>query len=175
MRDRTAAFDPPSHRESWEPGLLKRRDGGADNRGEEAAMNEIARRILLIEDNHSLREEMVTILELEGYVVETAENGRVGIEWLEKNGCPDVVLCDLMMPEMDGYETVKAIRANPATAALPVLILTARDDDECAEKGLDLGADDYVTKPFKILELRASLDAAIEKRARARRMRAGIP
>ena len=133
------------------------------------------RRVLLIEDNHSLREEMVTILELEGYVVDTAANGRIALERLEKDGSPDVVLCDLMMPEMDGYETVKAIRANPATAALPVVILTARDEEQSAQLGLELGADGYVTKPFKIRELSASVEAAIAKRTRARRIRPGAP
>ncbi|MGH7895635.1 MAG: response regulator transcription factor [Candidatus Binatia bacterium] len=142
-------------------------------------MDQIARRILLIEDNHSLREEIVNILELEGYTVDAAENGRVGLERIAKEGCPDVVLCDLMMPEMDGFETLKAIRDNPETATLPVLILTARDDQENAQLGLDLGADGYVTKPFRILDLRKSLEAAIEKRGRVgdpnRRLRSGAP
>ncbi len=123
------------------------------------------KRILLIEDNHSLREEIVNVLELEGFDVTTAENGRVGIERLHQE-IPDLVLCDLMMPDMDGYETLKAIRGHPATARLPVILLTARDDDTCRTKGTELGADDYVTKPFRIPDLLRALEAVTKKRAR---------
>jgi len=75
--------------------------------------------ILLIEDNHNLREEISNVLELEGFDVRTAENGRVGLARIQEE-VPDLVLCDLMMPDMDGYETLKAIRGNPATHTLPV-------------------------------------------------------
>jgi DNA-binding response OmpR family regulator len=126
------------------------------------------KRILLIEDNHSLREEIVNILELEGFDVVTAENGRVGIERLQE-GLPDLVLCDLMMPEMDGYETLTAIRGNPVTATLPVILLTARDDDHCETRGQELGADGYVTKPFKIKELVHTVEELLKKRSRMER------
>ena len=125
-------------------------------------------RILLIEDNHNLREEILNVLELEGYEVVTAENGRIGVERLPEAN-PDLVLCDLMMPDMDGYETLKAIRGNPATALLPVIVLTARDDDQCQSKALELGATGYVTKPFKIPDLVAAVQGATKKRARAER------
>jgi len=125
------------------------------------------KRILLIEDNHNLREEIVNVLELEEFEVVTAENGRIGLERL-KEGLPDLVLCDLMMPDMDGYETLKAIRGNPATATLPVILLTARDDEQCRTKGAELGADDYVTKPFRIPELLAAVQAIAKKRRRER-------
>jgi CheY-like chemotaxis protein len=125
-------------------------------------------RILLIEDNHNLREEILNVLELEGYDVVTAENGRIGIERLPEAN-PDLVLCDLMMPDMDGYETLKAIRGNPATASLPVIVLTARDDNHCQDKALELGANDYVTKPFKISELVQALQNVTKKRARLER------
>src|SRR5262245_16621925 len=100
------------------------------------------KRILLIEDNHSLREEISNILELEGFEVVTAQNGRIGLERIAE-GLPDLVLCDLMMPEMDGYETLKALRSHPATRALPFIMLTARDDEQCMGRSEDLGADDY--------------------------------
>ena len=127
------------------------------------------KRILLIEDNHSLREEILNVLELEGYEVVTAENGRIGLERLAES-VPDLVVCDLMMPDMDGYETIQAIRGNPATQTLPVILLTARDDDTCKAKGMDVGADDYVTKPFKIPDLLRALEAIAKKRTRKERL-----
>jgi DNA-binding response OmpR family regulator len=126
------------------------------------------KRILLIEDNHNLREEIINVLELEGFEVRTAENGRVGLTRLEEE-VPDLVLCDLMMPDMDGYETLKAIRSNPATLTLPVILLTARDDDECRSKGNALGASDYVTKPFKIPDLIRAVEGVVKKAARRER------
>jgi DNA-binding response OmpR family regulator len=126
------------------------------------------KRILLIEDNHSLREEIINVLELEGFEVRTAENGRVGLARLEEE-IPDMVLCDLMMPDMDGYETLQAIRGNPATSALPVILLTARDDEQCKTRGAELGADDYVTKPFRIPDLLAAVQAIAKKLARRER------
>ena len=125
------------------------------------------KRILLIEDNHSLREEILNVLELEGFEVRTAENGRVGLERL-KDEIPDIVLCDLMMPDMDGYETLQAIRSNPATSTLPVILLTARDDEQCKTRGAELGADDYVTKPFRIPELLGVVQGVAKKLARPR-------
>ena len=127
------------------------------------------KRILLIEDNHSLREEIINVLELEGFEVVTAENGRIGLERL-KESIPDLVLCDLMMPDMDGYQTIQAIRANPATHLLPVILLTARDDETCKVKGMDIGAADYVTKPFKIADLLRAVEAIGKKRARKERL-----
>ena len=127
------------------------------------------KRILLIEDNHSLREEILNVLELEGFETVTDENGRVGLERL-KEGLPDVVLCDLMMPDMDGYETLQAIRSNPVTHRLPVILLTARDDDTCRTRGAELGADDNVTKPFKIPDLLRALEAIAKKVARRERL-----
>jgi len=126
------------------------------------------KRILLIEDNHNLREEISNVLELEGFDVRTAENGRVGLARIQEE-VPDLVLCDLMMPDMDGYETLKAIRGNPATHTLPVILLTARDDDECRTKGNELGASDYVTKPFKIPDLIRAVQGVAKKAARRER------
>ncbi len=121
--------------------------------------------ILLIEDNHGLREEIMNVLELEGFTVVEAENGRVGIERLQTYR-PDLVLCDLMMPEMDGYATVAAIRANSATAGLPIILLTAREDEECESRCRELGADDYVTKPFRIPDLLRAVQEVQKKYAR---------
>ena len=127
------------------------------------------KRILLIEDNHSLREEIINVLELEGFDVRTAENGRVGLARIEEE-VPDLVLCDLMMPDMDGYATLQAIRSNPKIHTLPVILLTARDDEECRSKGDQLGANDYVTKPFKIPDLIRAVEAVTKKAARRERI-----
>ena len=123
------------------------------------------KRILLIEDDHSLREEIVNVLELEGFEVVTADNGRIGLERL-REGRPDLVLCDLMMPELDGYETLKVIRGNPETETLPVIVLTTHDDEQSMTNAAEVGADDYVTKPFKIPELLRAMAVLAKKRTR---------
>jgi signal transduction histidine kinase len=126
------------------------------------------KRILVIEDNHRLRREMVTALELQGFAVDAAPNGRDGLARMQ-DARPDLVICDLMMPELDGYETLKIVRANPETEALPFLILTARDERQQMRLGMELGADDYITKPFKFDDLIRAVNAAFEKHARVTR------
>ena len=81
-----------------------------------------------------------------------------------------MIVLDLMMPEMDGYETLKTIRGNPETETLPVIILTARDAGPCLSRGTEFGADDYVTKPFKIPDLLQAVQAIAKKRARKERL-----
>ena len=133
------------------------------------------RRILLIEDNHSLLEEIINVLDLEGFTVEPAENGRVGFErLLQMAELPDIVICDLWMPDWDGFEMLKAVRGHPATVSLPVIVLTAHDDEESQTKAKELGADDYVTKPFKIAEL-LQVVAGVLKKAKAPRPRPSPP
>jgi len=123
-------------------------------------------RILVIEDNDGVREELVEILRYEGFDVREAENGRLGLE-LAKGWPPDLVICDLMMPELDGYATLEAMRHDPATAAITFLCLTARGERRDMRKAMELGADDYLTKPFTVDELLAALRAALAKRARS--------
>jgi signal transduction histidine kinase len=125
-------------------------------------------RILLIDDNGALREEIANLLEVEGFVVETAPNGRVGLERIKEQR-PDLVICDLVMPDMDGYETLQAVRSNPDTETLPFLLLTAREEREQMRYGMELGADDYITKPFKVGDLLRAVKAVFEKRARLER------
>ena len=129
-------------------------------------------RILIIEDNHPLLEEIITVFDLEGFTVETAENGRVGFERLQQMAeLPDIVICDLWMPNGDGYELLQAVRGHPATVSLPVIVLTAHDDEEAQTKAKELGADDYVTKPFKIAELLQAVEGVLKRRpALARRL-----
>ena len=123
-------------------------------------------KILVIEDNDDVREEIVDILRFEGFDVRDAENGRLGLE-VVKEWAPDIVVCDIMMPELDGYATLEAMRADPASAATPVVCLTARGERYDMRRAMELGADDYLTKPFTSAELLAALGAALARRGKA--------
>jgi len=125
-------------------------------------------KIVVIEDNDAVREEIADILTFEGHDIAQAVNGRLGFE-LVKELVPDLVLCDLMMPEMDGYATLEAIRSHPATATTPFVCLTARAERPDMRRAMELGADDYVTKPFTTDDLLGAVNAAFEKRARTAR------
>jgi diguanylate cyclase (GGDEF) domain len=94
----------------------------------------------------------------------TAANGRIGVELAEKHH-PDLVVCDIAMPELDGYGTLSALRANPQTATTPFIFLTAKVSKADMRQGMDLGADDYLTKPFTAQELLAAIDARLKKNA----------
>lgn len=115
-------------------------------------------KVLLIEDEKEIQELVSYNLKREGYDVRIAGDGKSGLKMVYAEH-PDLVLLDVMLPELDGYEVCKAIRANPESANLPIIILSARD--EVADKviGLELGADDYVTKPFSPRELLARVKA----------------
>ena len=117
--------------------------------------------ILIIEDNEEMRENTAEILELANYKVTTAINGRDGIDKARKIK-PDLILCDIMMPEIDGYGVLYFINKDPQTAGIPFIFLTAKADQKDIRKGMNLGADDYLTKPFEEMDL---LDA-IESRFR---------
>lgn len=116
-------------------------------------------KIVLIEDNRDMRENIKEILELDGHDVYIAENGKLGVE-LIKNELPDLILCDIMMPELDGYGVLYIISKNPTTSSIPFIFLTAKSERDDFRKGMNMGADDYLTKPFDDTQL---LDA-IEKR-----------
>ncbi len=120
--------------------------------------------ILVIEDMDVLREEIAEILYYEGFEVLSAPDGRQGLALAEQH-LPDLILCDIAMPELDGYETLKAIRANPATATIPFIFLTAKVSKADMRQGMDLGADDYLTKPFTAQELLAAIETRLKKNA----------
>jgi signal transduction histidine kinase len=122
-------------------------------------------RILVIEDNDSLREEIVDVLGLEGYEAIGAPNGRLGLASVKANR-PDLVICDLMMPVLDGYGTLKLFREDSDTATVPFLILTGQAERQHMRDGMELGADDYITKPFTIPELLRAVRAALAKQAK---------
>ncbi len=118
--------------------------------------------LLLIEDNKDIRESTAEILTLADFAVTTAENGRQGVE-LASVGLPDLILCDVMMPEMDGYNVLYLLRKNEATADIPFIFLTAKAERADMRKGMDMGADDYLTKPFDDLELLNAIESRLQK------------
>ncbi|MEJ8756964.1 response regulator [Pontibacter sp. H259] len=120
------------------------------------------KKILLIEDNQEIRENTAEILSLANYTVLEAENGKVGVE-LAKNEHPDLIICDIMMPQLDGYGVLHMLSKNPATSSIPFIFLTAKSEKEDFRKGMNLGADDYLTKPFDDLELLDAVEMRLKK------------
>jgi DNA-binding response OmpR family regulator len=120
------------------------------------------KRILLIEDNQYVRENTAEILELENYNVITAENGKIGVVKAKKF-VPDIILCDIMMPELDGYSVFESLRKNSKTSAIPFIFLTAKSEKSDIRKGMNLGADDYLTKPFEEEELLDAIKSRLKK------------
>jgi CheY-like chemotaxis protein len=117
---------------------------------------------LIIEDNLEIRENTTEILELAGYKVITAHNGKEGIVEAEEK-LPDVILCDIMMPELDGYGVIKQMKKNPVTAKIPFIYVTASTEKSEIKVALDMGADGYVRKPFDVSELLNAINTAIKK------------
>jgi len=120
-------------------------------------------KIAVIEDNTDMRENISEILELANYQVVVAENGKAGVDLIRKE-LPDLVICDIMMPELDGYGVLYYMSKNPETANIPFIFLTAKAEKEDLRKGMSLGADDYLTKPFKEIELLDAIDTRLKKR-----------
>jgi signal transduction histidine kinase len=120
-------------------------------------------KILVIEDEHSLRRDIIEMLTFEGHEVVGAENGVMGVEQALAHA-PDLILCDIMMPELDGYGVLAALRRHEATAAVPFVFLTARTDKIDLRQGMEQGADDYLTKPFTITELLKSVESRLRRR-----------
>lgn len=103
--------------------------------------------VLVIEDEQAILENIMETLELAGYETDGAENGAIGVEKASEI-IPDLIICDVMMPELDGWHVYQALHANPATASIPFIFLTAHADRDSVQKGYDMGAKFYVTKPF---------------------------
>ena len=120
--------------------------------------------ILVIEDNEQVRENIEDILFLENFKVITAENGQSGL-YLAKAVVPDLILCDIMMPKLDGYGVLAQLRKEPSTATIPLIFLTAKADRLYVRQGMELGADDYITKPFTHKELIAAIATRLDKQA----------
>lgn len=118
--------------------------------------------ILLIEDEQDLRENLVDTLTFEGYDLITAANGLQGIELAAAHE-PDLILSDIMMPKMDGYSALVALQKDDKTAHIPVIFLSAANDRSYIRHGMELGAEDYLTKPFTHAELLSTIKARLQR------------
>ncbi len=123
------------------------------------------KKLLLIDDDPNLILLVKDYLEFRGYEVVTAENGREALEVLDQQ-TPDMIICDVMMPEMDGYSLVSAIRSDPKTSWIPVLFLSAKGQSQDRVKGLNIGADVYMVKPFEPEELVAQVESSLKQASR---------
>jgi CRP-like cAMP-binding protein/CheY-like chemotaxis protein len=121
------------------------------------------KKILIIEDNEDIRESSMEILELAGYEVLQAGNGKIGVE-LALNHLPDMILCDIMMPELDGYGVLYLLSKNSNTENIPFIFLTAKAERSDMRKGMEMGADDYLTKPFDDMELLNTIESRFQKK-----------
>lgn len=127
----------------------------------------MAHRILIIEDEKDIRDLLQHYLKREGYQVETAENGEVGVRKANEKKI-DLILLDLMLPQMDGLEVCRALRSNPRTAAIPIIMVTAKGEEADRVVGLEIGADDYIPKPFSPREVVARVKARLRRLEMAR-------
>jgi two-component system, sensor histidine kinase and response regulator len=119
-------------------------------------------KILVIEDELDVRENLQEILELEDFTVVVAANGKIGCN-LAQQHMPDIIICDIMMPELDGYSVIKTIRADSIVKDAYFVFLSAKSTKEDREYGLQLGANDYITKPFTPKSIREAISRANNK------------
>ena len=122
------------------------------------------KRILIVEDEDQTRRNIATILRMEGYEPLLAANGRTGVETALRER-PALILCDVAMPALDGHGVITAVRSDPATAHIPFIFLTARGERADVRMGMNLGADDYITKPVTASELLAAIGARLNREA----------
>jgi DNA-binding NarL/FixJ family response regulator len=122
------------------------------------------KKILVIEDEPEMRRNLMTVLRLEKFSPLGAENGRVGVQLARKEK-PDLILCDVMMPELDGYGVIAALRADAAIAGIPFIFLTAKGEKPDIRAGMNLGADDYLTKPVAKADLLGAIRSRLERAA----------
>lgn len=120
------------------------------------------KKILLIEDNKEVRENTAEILELAGYSVATAPDGKSGVEEVKKN-IPDLIICDIMMPVLDGYGVLHLLNKDSKTSSIPFIFLTAKAERSDMRRGMEMGADDYITKPFDKIELLNAVESRLRK------------
>ena len=125
-------------------------------------------KILVIEDEAPIRDKIVTVLKYENYDVIDALNGREGVESARENS-PDLIICDVLMPDMNGYSALAALRDDPITSDIPVIFLTVAASRADMRKGMELGADDYITKPYTVEELLAAVRTRLERQETIKR------
>lgn len=121
-------------------------------------------KILVIEDEQLIRNSVVEQLKAEGFDTIEAENGRVGLTWAREHK-PDLIICDVVMPEVDGFQVLSSLRQEPATALMPFVFITSLTDRADMRRGMELGADDYLPKPFTKPELLGAVAARLKKQA----------
>jgi two-component system sensor histidine kinase/response regulator len=126
------------------------------------------KKVLVIDDTEEIRMIITESLNLYGFVAMSAEDGTSGVEMARKN-IPDLIICDINMPNMDGYATLTALREEDTTATIPFIFLSGATDKINMRRGMELGADDYLTKPFTHKELMAAVSARLEKLADLKR------
>ena len=122
----------------------------------------MSKRLLIIEDSVDIRENTAELLELSGFTVETASDGLEGVR-LARTWNPDLVICDIMMPNLDGFGVLQVFSSQPELASIPFIFLTAKTDRADMRKGMEMGADDYLTKPFQEVELLRAIEARLKK------------
>ena len=123
------------------------------------------RKVLIIEDSDDIREGIVEILDMAGFETYSAKNGKLGVELAIKS-IPDIILCDIMMPELDGYGVLYLLQKNSQTASIPFIFMTAKADRADMRKGMEMGADDYLTKPFDDVELFNAIESRLKKKTK---------
>ncbi|SFH43904.1 response regulator [Pedobacter insulae] len=121
------------------------------------------KKALIIEDSDDIREGTAEILDLAGYETFTAKNGKIGVDLAIKH-LPDIILCDIMMPELDGYGVLYLLQKNQQTANIPFIFMTAKAERADMRKGMEMGADDYLTKPFDDMELFNAIESRLKKK-----------
>src|ERR1043166_1444025 len=121
------------------------------------------KKILIIEDQPQMRRNLATILEMEGFEVSHAENGNAGVTQA-KASKPDLIICDVMMPELDGYGVLRMLRSEKTTSTIPFIFLTAKGEKTDQRAGMNLGADDYLTKPVARTDLLEAVKVRLERR-----------
>ena len=124
------------------------------------------KKILVIEDNLEVRENTAEILELSGYETLTAQNGKEGVQ-VAQSELLDLIICDIMMPELDGYGVLRILNKNPQTSRIPFIFLTAKAEMADLRKGMNLGADDYLTKPYDEVELLDAVELRLAKHSQS--------
>ncbi len=127
------------------------------------SQGEVAAKVLLVDDEDSLRKVMRELLERDGYLVTEARDGVQALDQIDRVG-PDIVVLDLNLPGLDGYGVLSHLRSRPATASIPVIVLTAKGDEDNEVRVFELGADDFLTKPFRARALSARLEAVLGRR-----------
>lgn len=132
----------------------------------------MSKTIAIIEDNNEIRENLCEILELSGYTTFEASNGIEGIKVI-RNNTPDLILCDVMMPELDGFGVLRILNNDPSLMNIPFMFLTAKSEKEDFRKGMRLGADDYITKPYDDVELLDTIEMRLKKAERISNITSG--